>query len=303
MPRVRRSFNTKSEALDFEADYIERHTVDANYDGRRLATLIDEWYRAHGFSLEDGKRRQTALLAMAQALDNPVASLLDPVTYTNYRFERRKVISAKTCNNELGYLNAVFNKLRQLKVIGYECPTCSIDALKMQEPQLIYLTRSEINVLFDEIRAKTKNSSLVWVYELCLRTGARWGEAEKIKRSQLHNCSITFVRTKSGKTRTVPLDKAFFQQLLSFSRGANQRVFSNCISAFRRAVERSDIVLPAGQMTHICRHTFASYFMMNGGNILTLKHILGHSDIKMTMRYAHLAPDHLKDAVKFGPLS
>lgn len=43
--------------------------------------------------------------------------------------------------------------------------------------------------------------------------------------------------------------------------------------------------------------------MMNGGNILVLQRVLGHTDIKMTMRYAHFAPDHLEDTVKFSPLS
>jgi len=41
---------------------------------------------------------------------------------------------------------------------------------------------------------------------------------------------------------------------------------------------------------------------MNGGNILTLQKILGHSTIIMTMRYAHLAPEHLKDAERLNPL-
>jgi len=44
---------------------------------------------------------------------------------------------------------------------------------------------------------------------------------------------------------------------------------------------------------HALRHTFASHFVMNGGNILTLQKILGHADIKMTLLYAHLAPDFL----------
>ena len=43
--------------------------------------------------------------------------------------------------------------------------------------------------------------------------------------------------------------------------------------------------------------------MMNGGNILVLQRVLGHTDIKMTMRYAHFAPDHLEDAVKFNPIA
>jgi hypothetical protein len=44
---------------------------------------------------------------------------------------------------------------------------------------------------------------------------------------------------------------------------------------------------------HGLRHSFASHFMMSGGNILTLQKLLGHSDIKMTLIYSHLAPDHL----------
>ncbi len=49
---------------------------------------------------------------------------------------------------------------------------------------------------------------------------------------------------------------------------------------------------------HALRHTFASHFVMKGGNILTLQKILGHSDIKMTLRYAHLAPDFLGDEME-----
>ena len=43
--------------------------------------------------------------------------------------------------------------------------------------------------------------------------------------------------------------------------------------------------------------------MMGGGNILVLQRILGHTDIKVTMRYAHFAPDHLTEAVQLNPLN
>jgi len=43
--------------------------------------------------------------------------------------------------------------------------------------------------------------------------------------------------------------------------------------------------------------------MMPGGNILGLQKILSHGDIKMTMRYSHLAPDHLATALTFSPLA
>lgn len=57
---------------------------------------------------------------------------------------------------------------------------------------------------------------------------------------------------------------------------------------------------------HALRHTFASHYMMAGGNILTLQKILGHGDIKMTMIYAHLAPDYLgdeMDRLRFGSVA
>lgn len=43
--------------------------------------------------------------------------------------------------------------------------------------------------------------------------------------------------------------------------------------------------------------------MMNGGNILVLRDVLGHADISMTMRYAHFAPDHLAETIEKNPLA
>lgn len=59
--------------------------------------------------------------------------------------------------------------------------------------------------------------------------------------------------------------------------------------------------LPPGQKTHVLHHTLASHSMMSGGNILTLQRVLGHALLNLTMRYAHLAPDHLLDVLTLGP--
>lgn len=79
--------------------------------------------------------------------------------------------------------------------------------------------------------------------------------------------------------------------------------FQSCYSAFREAIDRAGIKLPKGQLTHVCRDTFASHFIMNGGHILTLQKVLGHSDLKLTMRYAHLAPDYLNEVTEKEPLT
>lgn len=81
------------------------------------------------------------------------------------------------------------------------------------------------------------------------------------------------------------------------------RFFVHGYTAFREAIDQCGIELPKGQLTHVLRHTFASHFTMNGGNILVLQRILGHSNLTMTMRYAHLAPEHLQEARLLNPLA
>lgn len=58
-----------------------------------------------------------------------------------------------------------------------------------------------------------------------------------------------------------------------------------------------------GEQVNVLRHTFASHFMMNGGNILVLQRIIGHSNIWERMRYSHSSPEHLEDVVLFNPLA
>ena len=79
-------------------------------------------------------------------------------------------------------------------------------------------------------------------------------------------------------------------------------IFMSCRVVFRSAYQRCGLHTP-GQMTHTLRHTFASHYLMGGGDILSLQRILGHSSIAMTMRYAHLSPDHLESALRLSPLA
>jgi len=53
-----------------------------------------------------------------------------------------------------------------------------------------------------------------------------------------------------------------------------------------------------GASLHTLRHTFASHLVMNGTDVYTVQKLLGHSSIKTTEIYAHLAPDFLKAAVQ-----
>ena len=164
-----------------------------------------------------------------------------------------------------------------------------------------YLDEGQIRIIFAELREKTTKPHGLHVARLSLETGARWSEAEGLTLDRLKPYRVTYDQTKSGKKRSVPISRDLYEMI----REHLERYGSfgtSTISAFRRAVERSRVGLPRGQCAHILRHTFASHFIMNGGDILALQKILGHSAIGMTMRYAHLSKEHIENAIALNPI-
>ncbi|WP_336795729.1 tyrosine-type recombinase/integrase [Erwinia aphidicola] len=309
--RVRKKFATKGEALAFE-NYTLQKIDDSpwlgeNKERRKLTDLVHLWFERHGITLRDGEKRKSAMLWAAECMGHPLASEFNAQLFTAYRakrlegqFARTKRISQvspRTMNLEHAYFLAVFNELKRLGEWIGPNPLENVRQFRTDESEMAYLTDEQI----DSLLAECRNSSakdLELIAKLCLATGARWGEAERLKRSQIAAGKVTFIKTKGKRNRTIPIDPDLISELPK----KNGALFSPCYYAFRSALGRSGIELPAGQMTHVLRHTFASHFMMNGGNILVLQKILGHTDIKMTMRYAHFAPNHLEEALRFNPL-
>lgn len=169
-----------------------------------------------------------------------------------------------------------------------------IRSLKVDESELSFLTIEQLKLLLSYLSGDAYKVTL-----LCLATGARWSEAETLRAENLQPYRVTYSKTNNGKNRTVPITVQLYETLKTKEVG---RLFSPSAGAFRYAVKRSGLELPDGQLTHILRHTFSSHFMMNGGNILTLQKILGHSTLTMTIRYAHLAPEHLQEATRYNPV-
>ncbi len=167
------------------------------------------------------------------------------------------------------------------------------------EKELSWLTSEQIEELLSTLD-KIGNEHVSLITRVCLSTGARWGEAEGLTAKNIRNGQVDFTDTKSGKNRSIPINDSLFKQLEDHMKTHGR--FFDCIKSFRKYLKTTSIKLPQGQSSHVLRHSFASHFMMNGGNILTLQKILGHSTIIMTMRYAHLAPEHLKDAKELNPL-
>ncbi|EGY4494194.1 tyrosine-type recombinase/integrase [Salmonella enterica] len=309
--RVRKKFSTKGEALAFE-NYTLQKIEDSPWlgdgkDNRRLSDLVNLWFDRHGITLKDGEKRKSSMLWAAECMGSPLATEFSAQLFTAYRAKRldgnfartKRVlkVSPRTMNLEHAYFLAVFNELKRLGEWQAPNPLENVRQFRTDESEMAFLTTEQIELLLEECRHSSAKD-LEMVVKVCLATGARWSEAEKLKRSQIAAGKITFTKTKGKRNRTIPLDPEFAAELPK----KNGNLFSPCYYAFRSALERAGIELPAGQLTHVLRHTFASHFMMNGGNILVLQKILGHTDIKMTMRYAHFAPNHLEEAAKLNPL-
>lgn len=301
--RVRKTFATQTEAKRFEqfslTEAEQKPWLPSKDDNRRLNDLVDLWFTLHGQALSDGIKRKSKMLSMALLMNNPIARNITSADFSKFRELRLKSVSIKTVNNDQTYFNALFNELIRLGEWLYGNPIKDLRALKYRTPEMAFLTEEEIPLIFDELK-NGRNTDAYFVAKICISTGCRWGEAENITGAQVSANKLTFINTKGNKNRSIPISAELFNELPK-SKG-NTRLFSNCIKSFKMATLRTAVRLPKGQSTHVLRHTFASFFMMNGGNILVLQQILGHSSITDTMKYAHFSPTHLEDAVKLNPL-
>jgi len=181
------------------------------------------------------------------------------------------------------------------------CPFTRIRPVRLQERPLAYLTKPQISELLDALQARTTSPHPAMVARICLATGARWGEAQALRPERIRGNALVFANTKSKRVRMVPVTPELVAAIKKHWQTYGP--FTNCIGVFRLVLLSTSIKPPRGQASHILRHTFAAHFIMGGGHIVTLKEILGHASLNMTMRYAHLAPEHLHDAIRLGPLA
>jgi integrase len=172
-----------------------------------------------------------------------------------------------------------------------------------KEPQgrLRWLTEDEASRLLAACR-NSRNTALADLVEFCLFTGLRQGEAlgltwDRVDRSR---GVVRLELTKSGRRREVPLGLNADAVLASrWTDGAKGYVFGSYKwNSFRSAWEAA---LAAARIEsfrfHDLRHTFASWLVQRGRTLKEVQEALGHQTITMTMRYSHLAPDHLRAAV------
>ena len=139
-----------------------------------------------------------------------------------------------------------------------------------------------------------------------LNTGMRKGEILKLRWDQvdMQHGFILLEKTKNGERREIPINKSLKTVFHSLRRRIDVayvfydekrlKPYEDIKHSFTTALSQAKI---KDFHFHDLRHTFASHMIMAGIDLVAVKELLGHKDIKMTLRYAHLAPAHKRKAV------
>lgn len=189
---------------------------------------------------------------------------------------------------------------------------------ELREPPktIKFWTKEEVEIFLEH----TKEHPLFDFFVTTLNTGMRLGEVLGLKWDKVDflNNQIVVSRclgrdglrdtTKTHEVRFIPMNKrvrTILEKLFKtrindsfvFCKSSGDHLDYNHINQryFLRAQKEVGIIKII--RFHDLRHTFASHFMMNGGNIYTLQKILGHKDIQTTMIYAHLDSDFLQKEI------
>jgi len=225
---------------------------------------------------------------------------ITPHLIDQFKQERASEVSPATVNRNLACLKSIFNKAITWEKFTGNNPMKQIKLFKENNQRMRFLEQEEIAKLL--VNSKTYLRSIIVI---ALNTGMRRGEIlglkwrdVDIKRNvlYLHN-------TKNGEKREVPINEQVKTSLINTRRNPNSEYIfckkdgspiGDIKKSFLTALRKSGI---KDFHFHDLRHTFASQLVMSGIDLNTVRELLGHKSVQMTLRYSHLSPNYKSRAV------
>ncbi len=237
---------------------------------------------------------------------------LDSITKRDIKHYRSRKLkegyNPKTINNHVAVLRRMLAEAEELNLIRY---VPSVRRLPVQAADFDFLT-------FEESERLVNNADEPWktMILLGLKTGLRQGELLGLQWRDIDfptgrmmvNRSIhrgVVGTPKSGRSRMVPLCDDVLNALKEHRHNRGLFVFCDkqgqpltdnlCKAPLARAWKKAGLRRVGW---HMLRHTFASHLVMCRAHIREVQELLGHADIRVTMRYAHLSPDLTRETVQ-----
>jgi len=225
---------------------------------------------------------------------------ITPRLIEKYKISRLEKVGPATVNRELACLKHMYSKAIEWGYIK-ENPAKGVKLLKEPPGRLRYLSPEEVNSLLDSCLDHLRPIVLTAV-----NTGMRRSEILNLRWADvdLSNRKITVVNTKNNESRVIPINQTLCEEFLELIKQVkgeyvfsdkDGRPYGDIKKSFVSALKEAKI---KDFRFHDLRHTFGSHLVMQGVDLRTVQQILGHKDIKMTMRYAHLSPEYVQKAVE-----
>lgn len=156
-------------------------------------------------------------------MGEPLAYDFDAQIFSRYRKKRLKgeyarsnrvkEVSPRTLNLELAYFRAIFNELNLLGEWKGESPLKNIPPFRIEEMEMAWLTHDQISRLLGECK-RHGHPDLETMVRISLATGARWSEAESLKKASSRNTKSLTPTQSAEKNAPFPSAKSFMTHCL-----------------------------------------------------------------------------------------
>ena len=281
-------------------------TTQAQVDlSQTLGAFLDDTYRQH---VEHSHKRSKETLRILDKEFGHLHSrrMVEILPLDVHRYQKKKAhLNVETVQRQLRDLKTCINKAVELGVIPHN-PLAGMKAPKSDsQGRVRYLDTGELSRLLTAL--DTRPDYLHTIVILALNTGMRRGELFNLTWSDIdldrRQITVAGTGSKSGNTRHIPLNNTAFAALTDWRSSGIGLVFPSPVTGKRLnniGTAWKGIVTEAALTDfrfHDLRHHFASMLVLKGVPLNTVRELLGHASMEMTLRYAHLDSDHKENAV------
>ena len=223
-----------------------------------------------------------------------------------FRGLSEKGLASTTCNRILASLKSICALALEYNLFpSGQCPCTKISPLKIHGVRERYLTDAQATQVMYELDRSDQPQARI--AKLLILTGARKSEIRKARWEHVHleQRILTVPVSKSGKARHIPLSDEAVEVFLSipkvqgcpwvFPGHAPGKPLSDIYLFWNKLRRKLGL---QGIRVHDLRHTFASLLVNAGHSLYEVQKLLGHSDPRTTMRYAHLGQSSLLAATQ-----